>query len=66
MSFKNRQLLLKTRPEGLVSLDHFDLHETTTAELTDGQAGRLWGGESGGPRLRLGRSGGSPGGPPRW
>jgi NADPH-dependent curcumin reductase CurA len=38
MSFKNRQLLLKTRPEGLVSLDHFDLHETTTAELTDGQA----------------------------
>src|SRR3984885_910924 len=38
MSFKNRQLLLKTRPEGLVSLDHFDLRETTTAELTDGQA----------------------------
>ena len=38
MSFKNRQLLLKTRPEGLVSLDHFDLRETSTAELTDGQA----------------------------
>ncbi|KLD64703.1 NADP-dependent oxidoreductase [Dyella japonica] len=38
MSFKNRQLLLKTRPEGLVSLDHFDLHVATTAELTDGQA----------------------------
>lgn len=38
MSFTNRQLLLKTRPEGLVSLDHFDLRETPTAELADGQA----------------------------
>jgi NADPH-dependent curcumin reductase CurA len=38
MSFTNRQLLLKTRPEGLVSLDHFDLRETPTPELADGQA----------------------------
>ena len=38
MSFTNRQLLLKTRPEGLVSLDHFDLREAPTAELTEGQA----------------------------
>jgi len=38
MSFTNRQLLLKTRPEGLVSLDNFDLRETPTAELADGQA----------------------------
>ncbi|WP_267224926.1 NADP-dependent oxidoreductase [Dyella silvae] len=38
MSFTNRQLLLKTRPEGLVSLDNFDLRETPTAELTEGQA----------------------------
>lgn len=38
MSFTNRQLLLKTRPEGLVSLDNFDLREGTTPELADGQA----------------------------
>lgn len=38
MSFTNRQLLLKTRPEGLVSLDNFDLRESPTPELTDGQA----------------------------
>ena len=38
MSFTNRQLLLKTRPEGLVTLDNFELHESATAELDDGQA----------------------------
>lgn len=38
MSFTNRQLLLKTRPEGLVSQDNFELRETPTAELKDGQA----------------------------
>ncbi|MGS8570834.1 NADP-dependent oxidoreductase, partial [Salmonella enterica subsp. enterica serovar Braenderup] len=27
-----------TRPEGLVSLDNFDLRETPVAELADGQA----------------------------
>ncbi|WP_109124274.1 NADP-dependent oxidoreductase [Dyella sp. C11] len=38
MSFTNRQLLLKTRPEGLVSLDNFDLRESSTPELKEGQA----------------------------
>jgi len=38
MSFINRQLLLKTRPEGLVRQDNFELRETTTPELQDGQA----------------------------
>jgi NADPH-dependent curcumin reductase CurA len=38
MSFTNRQLLLKTRPDGLVRLDNFELHETPTAELAEGQA----------------------------
>lgn len=38
MSFSNRQLLLKTRPEGLVSQDNFELREQPTPELQDGQA----------------------------
>jgi len=38
MSFTNRQLLLKTRPEGLVRQDNFELRETPTPELQDGQA----------------------------
>lgn len=38
MSFTNRQLLLKTRPEGLVSRDNFELREQPTPELQDGQA----------------------------
>ncbi|RAO77106.1 NADP-dependent oxidoreductase [Dyella jiangningensis] len=38
MSFTNRQLLLKTRPEGLVSRDNFELREQATPELQDGQA----------------------------
>ncbi len=38
MSFTNRQLLLKTRPEGLVSADNFELREQATPELQEGQA----------------------------
>ncbi|WP_130619501.1 NADP-dependent oxidoreductase [Dyella amyloliquefaciens] len=38
MTYTNRQLLLKTRPEGLVSQDNFELRETATPELQDGQA----------------------------
>jgi hypothetical protein len=38
MSFVNRQLRLKSRPEGLVRQDNFELHEQATAELGEGQA----------------------------
>ncbi len=38
MSFVNRQLRLKSRPEGLVRQDNFELHEQPTAELAEGQA----------------------------
>ena len=38
MSFVNRQLLLKSRPEGLVRRDNFELREQATAELAEGQA----------------------------
>lgn len=38
MTFTNRQLLLKTRPEGLVRLDDFDLREQPAPELAEGQA----------------------------
>ena len=38
MSFVNRQLRLKSRPEGLVRQDNFELHEQATAELAEGQA----------------------------
>ncbi|RDJ00307.1 NADP-dependent oxidoreductase [Dyella solisilvae] len=38
MTFTNRQLLLKSRPEGLVQSDNFELREQATPELKDGQA----------------------------
>ena len=38
MSFTNRQLRLKTRPEGLVRQDNFDLVELPVPELAEGQA----------------------------
>ena len=38
MSHTNRQLRLKTRPEGLVRQDNFDLVELPVPELADGQA----------------------------
>lgn len=37
MSLINRQLRLKTRPEGLVARDNFDLVETEVPELKDGE-----------------------------
>ncbi len=37
MSRLNRQLRLKSRPEGLVTRDNFDLVETTVPELQDGE-----------------------------
>lgn len=37
MSLINRQLRLKTRPEGLVQRDNFDLVETEVPELKDGE-----------------------------
>ena len=37
MSLTNRQLRLKTRPEGLVERDHFDLVEEAVPELKDGE-----------------------------
>ncbi|MCP1375662.1 NADP-dependent oxidoreductase [Dyella lutea] len=37
MSLTNRQLRLKTRPEGLVQRDNFDLVETAVPELKDGE-----------------------------
>jgi NADPH-dependent curcumin reductase CurA len=38
MSLTNRQLRLKTRPEGLVRQDNFELHEQPAPELADDQA----------------------------
>lgn len=38
MSLINRQLRLKTRPEGLVRQDNFERHEQPVPELADGQA----------------------------
>jgi NADPH-dependent curcumin reductase CurA len=38
MSYTNRQLLLRTRPEGLVRREDFELHTQPTPELADGQA----------------------------
>ena len=38
MTFTNRQLLLKTRPEGLVRREDFELREQPTPELAEGQA----------------------------
>jgi NADPH-dependent curcumin reductase CurA len=38
MTLINRQLRLKTRPEGLVRQDNFELHEQPTPELAEGQA----------------------------
>ncbi len=38
MSFINRQLLLKTRPEGLVKQENFELREQAVPELAEGQA----------------------------
>ena len=37
MSLINRQLRLKTRPEGLVQRENFDLVEETAPELRDGK-----------------------------
>ena len=37
MSYVNRQLRLKTRPEGLVKRDNFDLVEQAVPELKDGE-----------------------------
>ncbi len=37
MPLSNRQLLLKSRPEGLVASDNFDLIETPVPELKDGE-----------------------------
>jgi NADPH-dependent curcumin reductase CurA len=37
MSLTNRQLRLKTRPEGLVQRENFDLVETEVPELNDGE-----------------------------
>lgn len=38
MTSINRQLLLKTRPEGLVRQDNFELHEQAVPELAEGEA----------------------------
>jgi len=37
MSLVNRQLRLKTRPEGLVKREDFELHQQTVPELKDGE-----------------------------
>ena len=37
MSIINRQLCLKTRPEGLVQRENFDLVEEVVPELKDGE-----------------------------